>query len=204
MALTRLCVIVMFLIFTGTAAPETSRAGDTLESLRSEIETLKQRIAELEAEKAARPAVPGRDPFLSPPGGQWDPFDEILRMQEEMDRMFDNSFQRRGAAGAGMFNSNMSYDGEFNVEETDKGYVLKVDIAGLDKEKLDIQINKHSITITGQSSEQAAQEGPRGTFHRQSFGSFLKTIPLPLDADTDAARIDKTDDLLTINIPKKS
>jgi len=203
MLLTRLFVIVMFFTLAGASFTEISRAEDTLESLRSEIETLKERIAELEAEKAARPAVPDHDPFSGPPGGQWDPFDEILRMQEEMDRMFDSSFQRRGAAGAGMFNSNMSYDGEFNVEETDKGYVLKVDIAGLDKDKLDIQINKHSITITGQSSEQTAQEGPRGAFHRQSFGSFLKTIPLPLDADTDAAKIDKTGDLLTINIPKK-
>ena len=76
-------------------------------------------------------------------------------------------------------------------------------MTGLDKEKIDIEINEHSITVQGEHSRQDTEESPNRYFSSQSFGSFMKTIPLPVDADTTEIKTEKEGDTLVVRLPKK-
>jgi HSP20 family protein len=84
------------------------------------------------------------------------------------------------------------------------GYEIIFNMKGLDQEKVDIEINEHSITVKGEHSRQEKEEG-QGTFYSSSsFGSFMKTIPLPVDADTSKVKTEKKGDSLVIRLPKKN
>lgn len=180
------------------AAEET----ESVTELKKQIEVLQKRVDQLEAEKKDSLNGPKRN-FQRQFGSGWDPFEEINRMQENMDQMFQNSFGRSGGK-QGMFSSNMSFNSDFDLKETNNGYEIKLDMKGLDKDKLDVQINEHSITVKGEQSTQNKEESTNQYFSSQSFGSFMKTIPLPTDADTTKVKTEKEGDTLVIRLPKKS
>ena len=77
-------------------------------------------------------------------------------------------------------------------------------MAGLDSEKVDIQINDRSITVKGEYSKQDTEENPDSYISSQSYRSIMKTIPLPVDADTTKVKTEKEGDYLVIRLPKKT
>lgn len=176
----------------------------TMEDLKKQIEVLQNRVDELESSKKHQDKDEDDSwgHFNRRRSSRWDPFEEIHRMQEEMDNMFQHSFGQSGGF-QGSFSNNMGFDYDFDINETDKGYEIKFDMKGLDKEKIDIEINDHSITVKGEHSMQQTEEGQNQYFSSQSFGSFMKTIPLPVDADTAKVKTEKEGDTLIIKLPKK-
>jgi HSP20 family protein len=192
-------MVLSFIFFWVFFAPASAQESRDTSSLQEQIRALQKRVEALEAENRAlkdRGRVSPRNRWA------WDPFEEINRMQQEMDRMFQHSFGRSGDK-QGMFSSNMSFDYDFDIQEKDDGYEIRFDMAGLDKEKIDISINERSLTVTGEHSRQDTEEGPDRYFSSRSFGSFMKTIPLPEDADTTEVKSEQKDDTLIIFIAKK-
>lgn len=177
-------------------------AEESKEELKQQIESLNKRVTELEEELKNKPDSL-RDSFNERFRRDGNPFLEFDRIQEEMNRTFQNSFGRFGDT-RGMFSGNMSIDSELDLKETENGYEIRFDMTGLDKEKVDIEINEHSITVKGKYSKQDTEESQNIYFSSQSFGSFMKTIPLPVDADTTKVKTEKEGDTLVIRLPKKN
>ncbi len=184
-------------------------AQEDIKELKKQIETLQKRVEELESSKAQQQKEKQREKdgwgfFNRRRDWGEDPFDEMDRIQNEMSRMFQNSFSKRGNLGGGMFSSNMSFDSDFDMKETKEGYEIRFNMKGLNQEKVDVDINKHSITIKGEHSKQDTEENENTYFSSQSYGSFMKTIPLPVDADTTNVKTEKEGDDLVIKMPKKA
>lgn len=180
-----------------------SFAEENTEELKKQIEVLQRRVGELEANQKQRQDNSSWEPFNNRKNKSWNPFWEMDRIQEEMNRMFQNSYNGRGGVGQGMFSNSMSFDSDMDIKETEDGYEIKFDMKGLDKEKVDIQINETSITVKGEHSQEDTEENKNSYFKAQSFGSFMKTIPLPVDADTTKVKTEKEGDSLVIRMPKK-
>jgi len=152
------------------------------EELKKQVETLHLKIKKLEKQLDYRTLLPGdypQHPFIGPGAqywkrshlspwdikdfdsnwtavsepGDWKLFPEIKRMQKEINRMFQDSFHRRGWPSSGILNSNIFYDEEFDLKKTDEGYMLKLDVKGLDKENINVDINENAITISGEYSQ---------------------------------------------------
>lgn len=195
-----LAVLILAVIIPSRIFAETNDE-PTVEELKKQIELLQKRVNELEAAQSKpqrATARPSPDAYTQ----DWDPFEEINRMQEEMDVMFRGAFSRPESQ-RGVFNNAMSFDYDMDMRETDEGYEVHFDMTDLDQEKVDVQINKNSITVKGEQSRQETQKGPDNFINSQSFGSFMKTIPLPVDADTTKAQTIKEGDNLVIKLPKK-
>jgi HSP20 family protein len=181
-----------------------SYADEDVDDLKKQIEALQKRVDELESSRDQKQGNNALGIFDQRGNGPWDPFSEMDRIQEEMNRMFENSYNRRGNSGQGVFGDTMSFGHDVKVDDTGEGYEIKFDTAGLDKEKIDIEVNQHSITIKGEQSQQDTEESENRYFSSQSYGSFMKTIPLPVDADTDKMKTEKEGNILVIRIPKKT
>ena len=76
-----------------------------------------------------------------------DPFDEMYRIRQEMDNMLKSLFSKQGSKGLGVFNSNMSFDPNFDIKEKNDMYIVKLDISGMDKDKINIEINNPHANI---------------------------------------------------------
>lgn len=177
-------------------------AEEDVQELKKQIEQLQKRVEELEFSQTRKEEDP-RGFFNRGAGRQLDPFSEMERMQKEMNRMFGNSFYQRSWPSDQMFGPNVMNSYDFDLQETKDGYEIKVDMTGLDKKKIDIEVNEHSITIKGEHSKEDIKESPNQYFQSKSFGSFMKTIPLPIDADTENIQTEQKGDSLVIKLPKK-
>lgn len=195
--------VLATVLFFSAYAP--SFAGDNVEDLKKQIEALQKRVDELESAQARQNQGQGNAWGALPPQQNqgWDPFDEMRRMQEDMDRMLQNSSGPAGSPQGGVFSNSMSFDTNIDMKETSDGYEITLDMQGLDKDKVDININEHSITVKGESSRQDKEESTGSVFSSSSYGSFMKTIPLPVDADTSKVTSEKEGENLVIRIPKK-
>ncbi|MBF0523212.1 MAG: trypsin-like peptidase domain-containing protein [Candidatus Omnitrophica bacterium] len=100
------------------------------------------------------------------------------------------------------FNNNLGMSGlNLNREETKNAYVITLDVKGLNKNNINVNINQGSITISGEMSN--PDHDPTGGFHSSSFSSFYQTLPVPPDANIEKATTKFKGDTLTITLPKK-
>jgi HSP20 family protein len=136
----------------------------------------------------------------------WDPFREMDRMHRLMNQMFRDSFSRglvsRGATGSPF----MSYEPDLDMQESATEYVYRIDLPGIEKDKVNIKVHNNYLTLSGErKTEKEASEDESGIYRMErSFGSFMRTVPLPPDANSEGMAAESKDGVLTIRIPKLS
>lgn len=197
---TGLSVLMSAVILTGIIYfPSCVSAEESIGALKAQIEALQKRVEELESAKA----VPSNQ---SPSGmDRWDPMEEMERMQREMNRMFQQSFSQTGLSRHnGLLNSHMFYDEDFAIKDNKDHYQISLDIQGFDKDKIDIRIDQQSVTISGQQTSQSEKDAQDSYYSSRTYGSFLRTLPLPVDADTQKVQTKQEGGKLIITIPKKT
>ena len=192
-------IILSLFFFSIVAAP---LFAEDIQALKAQIQALQERVQELEKSQQNIHPKSAPTPFRHPGFSNrpaWDPFSEMERIQEEMNRMFEGFHSGPGFSLQQNINVN-----EVQLREEKDRYVIELDTNGLNQEKLDVQINAHSITVQGEYSSRKEEENPHGSFYSSSFGSFMKTIPLPVDADVDHMSSEKKNDQLIIVLPKRN
>lgn len=95
------------------------------------------------------------------------------------------------------------YQGMQNMKETKDAYILTLDIKGLDKNKINIEVNQNSMTISGQRSEQNENKSAGAYFSSSSISYFSQTIPVPQDVNPQAVKTEVKGGTLLITLPKK-
>lgn len=193
-------LVVLFLIVVNPVLS----SDEEIQELKAQIEALQKRVDELEAENEDMPPDYGpksgyRDRFFE---DDFDYFDYMREMHERMRGMFDYPFENRIDSRMDKFMDNILEEREINFEETRDGYEVRFDIGDLNKDKVDIEINQNSITIKGEYSKESREDSPGRFYTSKSQGLFMKTIPLPLDADTAKVKTEQEGNTLIIRIPK--
>jgi len=91
-----------------------------------------------------------------------------------------------------------------DLRETDKAYTLSVELPGLSKNDIDVQMRNGFITVCGRKLEETEEAHAAYRVSERRFGHFERTFPIPDDADS--ARIDASfrEGLLTIVLPKRA
>ena len=134
----------------------------------------------------------------------WDPYPELEKMQHDFNRLFQSALQRAGRGidwaqtQGGIFNPRMDL-----IEEKDR-YVLKADIPGMDKNKLDLKVTDKSLTISGErAAEMEKSDKDKGVYQQErSFGRFQRTIPIPENVQQDKISAKYDLGVLTVELPK--
>jgi HSP20 family protein len=87
-----------------------------------------------------------------------------------------------------------------DLSETDDAYVVEVDLPGVNRDLVDIQLQDRELVITGEVPE-SEQKGRR---HRRSrrTGRFEFRTYLPGDVNADAVNAQLSNGVLTVTIPK--
>lgn len=126
--------------------------------------------------------------------------DPFTMLQREMNDLFDNFFRSFDIA---LFGSRM---GEFtprvDVSETDKEIKVSAELPGMDERDIEVTLNKDSLTIKGEKKEEKEDKGKDYYRMERSYGSFSRTIPLPLEVETDRAEATFKKGVLTVTLPK--
>ena len=92
---------------------------------------------------------------------------------------------------------------DFEISDEGDEYKVIFDVTDLNKDSIKATINYHQLRISAKRSSKVERQEEGRNFRAQSFGSFVKTIPVPKDADTKKMVTELIDDELIITIPKK-
>ena len=129
---------------------------------------------------------------------RWDPFTEMRRMREDMDRLFEGFWRppmllpwvTEGISPA------------VDVYERNNNVVIKVEVPGLNKEDIEVTATEDSISLKGEfkHEEEVKEEG----FCRRErrAGKFYRTIPMPTAIKPNQVKANFRDGLLEITAPK--
>lgn len=124
------------------------------------------------------------------------PFQELNRMQRQMDRLFDAfSGQREGGVSAGVFPP-------INLSANQEHYIVRAELPGIATDKLDIQATGNSLSISGE--RKIAEEGNGVRYHRRERegGTFSRVITLPGDINAEIVDAELANGILTIKVAK--
>lgn len=123
----------------------------------------------------------------------------LLRMREEMDRLFAAVLGGRPLwDGFG----NGGFRPEIEVEETRKEVRVSAELPGLDEKDIHVSVAEGMLVIEGHKHEEQEEE-KEGYYHSErSYGAFRRCIPLPAPVDADHASATFKKGVLKIRLPK--
>lgn len=132
--------------------------------------------------------------------GHRDPLQELLNLQERINRLFEESLGR-GRPGEGAFGSG-AWVPPADVYETKEAYVVLLELPGVDDDDLEVVAETHSVTIKGER-RLAASARPESFYRMErSYGTFARIFRFedPIDADHVDAQL--SNGLMKLSVPK--
>jgi HSP20 family protein len=121
-------------------------------------------------------------------------------LRREMDSLFDNFFR---GFDTEPFESRMgAFSPKVDVTEDDKEIKISAELPGMDEKDIDVSLQNDMLTIKGEKKEEKEDKGKDYYRMERSYGSFSRTIPLPVDVETDKVEAKFKKGVLSITLPK--
>ena len=134
--------------------------------------------------------LPVRSPSRS--AVRWDPLRELDELYERVNTLWqswlDGTLDRWSPLA--------------DIEETDDAYTVEIDLPGVAREDVDIQLDDRRLTVSGDIEEKER----KGILHRRTrrVGRFHFSVTLPGDVDADDVSAQLHDGVLTVHVPKSA
>lgn len=129
------------------------------------------------------------------------PFRTLERFADEVTRLFDDFGLGRGLGRVPVSGGFVTWAPRADVTQHNDELVIRVDLPGMDKNDVKVNIAEDAITIHGERHR--AQEEERDGVYRteRNYGSFYRTIVLPAGTVTDQAKASFKNGVLEIRMP---
>jgi len=121
-------------------------------------------------------------------------------MQREMNRVFD-SFNRNWGLGA-FPEFTGSFMPRLDVTEDAKAFTVTAELPGMSEKEIDLSISGDTLTIRGEKKEEKEDKNKNYYYSERSYGTFMRSIPLPRQVETDKVSASFKKGILTITLPK--
>jgi|SRR5689334_4049594 len=130
---------------------------------------------------------------------QWNPLQDLMVLQDRMNRLFEDATQRRQSETGDEF-ERADWTPAADIYETESGYLIAMDLPGIDREALEIDVDDSRLVVKGTrtiaESKQRRAERPRG--------KFLRTFSVPGSVDQAKIGAEFKDGVLHVSLPKRS
>jgi len=116
-----------------------------------------------------------------------------------MDEFFNKSFPET-------FNTELNFNSPYtNIKETDNGYSIELAVPGVDKEKIDIRVEKDQLIVESVKSSETVEDNEDSNYHTRQFNysSFRKSFYLNNKIDSTKIDAQYKDGILSINLEKR-
>jgi HSP20 family protein len=135
---------------------------------------------------------------------RWEPFRDLVSIQERMNRLFDDAFRGAGRQGGEEeWALGGSWAPAVDIYEHEGNIVLKAELPGVDAKDVGIHVENNVLTIRGE--RKFDNEVKREQFHRieRSYGSFTRSFTLPNVVDTEKIKAEHRDGVLRVTLPQR-
>lgn len=124
----------------------------------------------------------------------------VTRQRGDWDRLFVHFLDD---AQSGPLGTNGAAHGvRLDLTETEDEVLVKAEVPGIDPEDLEIRLHGDVLTVSGEKSEETEHtEGSRHVSERV-FGSFQRTLQLPVAVDPEKVIAESKHGVVTITLKK--
>lgn len=127
----------------------------------------------------------------------------LLSLHREMDRVFDNFFQRFDNLMPASFGSNALLKPNVDIRENKKNYKVTIEVPGVEESDIKLELQDGTLTVSGEKKYEKEDKDENTHFVERSYGSFRRVLSLPQDIDQDAIDAKFRNGVLTITVPRK-
>jgi HSP20 family protein len=121
-------------------------------------------------------------------------------MHNELNRMFDSSVLRNFRSDEDI--SFGLWNPAVDLYEKEDSFVIKAELAGVDKDNISIDLKDGVLTLSGERSNDSEAEEDDYYRRERTYGKFRRAFSLPADVDADKIKADFKDGVLKITVPK--
>lgn len=131
---------------------------------------------------------------------RWDPFRRMAALQDQINRLFDDSFDGPDSRDEDL--AACAWRPVVDIFETGHGVVLKAELPGISKENVSIEVKDNILTIKGERlSDQDI--GKEKYFRKERcFGSFYRSFTMQGAIDPEKIKATFKDGILEMEIPR--
>ncbi|HWT46323.1 MAG TPA: Hsp20/alpha crystallin family protein [Vicinamibacterales bacterium] len=124
-----------------------------------------------------------------------DPFSMLRQMMSSLDRAFEElpSFGERAEMPA--------WSPRIDVFERDKRLVTRIDLPGLKKEDVAVEVMDGQLVISGERKHESEETNENVYRAEREYGSFYRAVPLPDGSKLEDVRATFLNGVLEVSVP---
>jgi HSP20 family protein len=130
---------------------------------------------------------------------RFDPLGEMVSLRSAMDRLFEDSFV---SPGTWRTVGGSDLTPPIDVHETADEIVVTASMPGMRADDVEITMTGQTLTLRGEFKADQDVKNEQYLYRERRFGSFSRTLQLPVRVQGDQAKATFTDGILTLSIPK--
>jgi len=134
-----------------------------------------------------------------------DPWEAFDQMSQRMNNLMQHAFM----FGSPLFQSmpqgtGFDFTPAVDLEETKDAYIVKSDLPGLEKDKINLTVRENVLTIEGMRQIANETQDQKSGYYAQerSYGSFARSLSLPGPVDESKIVAEYKNGVLIIKLPK--
>ena len=130
---------------------------------------------------------------------RWEPFRNLSTLQEQVNRLFDDSFTRSRAGQAEL----ASWAPAVDIYETENEVVVKADLPDVQEKDIDVRVENNTLTVRGE--RKFSNEVHEDNYLRveRAYGTFTRSFSLPNTVNTESIKAEYKNGVLTVHMPKR-
>lgn len=126
-----------------------------------------------------------------------------LSLREAMGKLFDESFWDPFEDSGLMSRDRAGYVfPKVNISETEKEVKVTANIPGIEPEKVNIEVDEDSVTLSGVIEEEREEKEEHHYSFEREYGEFYRDIFLPARVDPEKVSAESKDGVITIKMIK--
>jgi HSP20 family protein len=131
---------------------------------------------------------------------RWDPFKNMVTLQDRINRLFDDAFPRTAADDEDI--AACAWRPLVDIFEDEEGIVMQVDLPGVKKEDVSVEVKNNLLIIQGQRQTDMGVSDDRYYRRERICGTFQRSFSLRTAIAPDSIKAAFKNGVLTIRIPK--
>jgi HSP20 family protein len=125
----------------------------------------------------------------------------FLEVQQEVRRLFQELVHQPW--GGQNLNRAATWQPRCDMVETDEAIVVDVELPGVKREDVRLEVEGDVLHIAGERRETAARQGRNYHYLEQQYGRFDRQLHLPQTVDRNTIRAEFDSGILSITLPKQ-
>jgi HSP20 family protein len=125
----------------------------------------------------------------------------VATVRGDFDQLFDR-FWNTGLFGPTPRVFEAMWQPNLDFSENDKEYIVRLEVPGVPKEDLEVNVDGQTLTISGRRDFEREEKTEEYFWREREAGRFVRTVQLPTAIDQSKVAATYENGIMTIRLPK--